>query len=93
MRLWKRTKKGETPDDLAEFAYVEQPKVKAEVAVADFVGGSAEDSITRFDQPKGGRIAVDAIEIVAVVTAVVENQMHRKKQNNALFSAKTHENS
>ena len=29
--------------------------MKAEVAVADFVGGSAEDSITRFDQPKGGR--------------------------------------
>src|SRR6056300_871702 len=55
LEILEANKKGETPDDLAEFAYVEQPKVKAEVAVADFVGGSAEDSITRFDQPKGGR--------------------------------------
>jgi cell fate regulator YaaT (PSP1 superfamily) len=53
LEILEANKKGETPDDLAEFAYVEQPKVKAEVAVADFVGGSAEDSITRFDQPKG----------------------------------------
>ena len=55
LEILEANKKGETPDDLAEFAYVEQPKVKAEVAVADFVGGSAEDSITRFDQPKGGK--------------------------------------
>lgn len=44
--------RGETPDDLGEFAYVEAPKVKSEFEVADFVGGNAEDSITRFDQPK-----------------------------------------
>lgn len=44
--------KGELPDDLGEFAYVEAPKEKAEFEVADFVGGNAEDSITRFDQPK-----------------------------------------
>lgn len=46
---------GEKPDDLGEFAFVEAPKVKAEFDVADFVGGNAEDSITRFDQPKGRR--------------------------------------
>jgi cell fate regulator YaaT (PSP1 superfamily) len=53
LEIVEANKQGETPDDLAEFAYIEQPKAKAEVAVADFVGGSAEDSITRFDQPKG----------------------------------------
>jgi hypothetical protein len=35
-----------------EFRYEEKKRVKAEVEVADFVGGNAEDSITRFDQPK-----------------------------------------
>lgn len=44
--------KGEIPDDLSEFAYEEAPKVKAEFEVADFVGGNAEESINRFDQPK-----------------------------------------
>ena len=53
LEIVEANKRGESPDDLAEFAYIEQPKAKAEVAVADFVGGSAEDSITRFDQPKG----------------------------------------
>jgi hypothetical protein len=36
---------------------------------------------------------VDATEIAAVVTAMAKNKTHRKKQNNALFSAKTHKNS
>jgi cell fate regulator YaaT (PSP1 superfamily) len=44
--------KGEYPDDIMEFRYEEKKRVKAEVEVADFVGGNAEDSITRFDQPK-----------------------------------------
>jgi hypothetical protein len=47
--------KGELPDDLGEYAYEEAPKVKAEFEVADFVGGNAEESITRFDQPKNRR--------------------------------------
>jgi len=46
---------GELPDDLGEYAYEEAPKVKAEFEVADFVGGNAEESITRFDQPKKRR--------------------------------------
>ena len=46
---------GEKPDDLNEFAFEEAPKVKAEFEVADFVGGNAEESITRFDQPKNRR--------------------------------------
>ena len=46
---------GEKPDDLSEFAFEEAPKVKAEFEVADFVGGNAEESITRFDQPKNRR--------------------------------------
>jgi cell fate regulator YaaT (PSP1 superfamily) len=52
-------KRGETPEDLGEFAYVEAPKAKSEYDVADFVGANAEDSINRFDEPKrrrrGGR--------------------------------------
>ena len=48
-------KNGEFPDDLGEFRFEEQKKEKAEALVADFVGGNAEDSITRFDTPKKRR--------------------------------------
>ena len=48
-------KNGEFPDDLGEFRFEEQKKEKAEALVADFVGGNAEDSITRFDMPRKRR--------------------------------------
>ena len=47
---------GEFPEDLGEFRFEEVKVEKASgLEVADFVGGNAEDSITRFDQPKKRR--------------------------------------
>lgn len=47
-------KSGEFPDDLGDFAFEESPKSRS-LEVADFIGGSAEDSITRFDKPRARR--------------------------------------
>jgi cell fate regulator YaaT (PSP1 superfamily) len=47
--------RGEFPEDIGEFAFVEEVKQKSGFDVADFVGGNAEDAITRFDAPKKGR--------------------------------------
>lgn len=45
-------KNGEFPEDLSEYAHEEAPKEKSSFDMADFTGGNAEDSITRFDAPK-----------------------------------------
>ena len=55
LEIVEANKRGEYPDDIMEFRYEEQKRHKAEVEVADFVGGNAEDSITRFDRPKRRR--------------------------------------
>jgi len=55
LEIVEANQRGEYQDDIMEFRYEEQKRQKAEVEVADFVGGNAEDSITRFDQPKGKR--------------------------------------
>jgi len=55
LEIVEANKKGEFPDDIMEFRFEEQKRQKTEVEVADFVGGNAEDSITRFDQPKRKR--------------------------------------
>jgi cell fate regulator YaaT (PSP1 superfamily) len=47
---------GDFPEDLAEFRFEEVKIEKSNgLQVADFVGGNAEDSITRFDQPRKNR--------------------------------------
>ena len=55
LEIVEANQRGEYPDDIMEFRYEEQKRHKAEVEVADFVGGNAEDSITRFDRPKRRR--------------------------------------
>lgn len=55
LEIVEANQRGEFPDDIMEFRYEEQKRQKAELEVADFVGGNAEDSITRFDQPKHKR--------------------------------------
>ena len=47
---------GEFPEDLGDFRFEEVKVEKVTgLEVADFVGGNAEDSITRFDSPKKRR--------------------------------------